>query len=45
METFAEFMDRLLKVFPDAEVEQGMNGELIVYPGLRETPEGITKTA
>lgn len=39
MKTFAEFMERMLIAFPDAEVAEE-NGELVIHTGLRELPDG-----
>lgn len=45
METFAELMEKVLAVFPDAVVEE-QGGEVVIWPGLRENPDGtVTKTA
>lgn len=38
-ETFDELMVRILSVFPDAVVDE-FNGELVIYPQLREVADG-----
>lgn len=36
MKTFSRLMEEILTVCPDAELEEDMEGQIVVYTGLRE---------
>jgi hypothetical protein len=38
---FDEFMVKMLAAFPEAEVDEDSNGQLIVHTNLKEKPDGI----
>lgn len=40
-ERFADFVSKALEAFPDARVEEGPDGELVVYTNHRETKDGF----
>lgn len=40
---FDEFMEKMLAAFPNAQVEEDNNGQLVIYTGLTETSPGVVE--
>ena len=42
--TFDEALRKVLQIFPEATVEEDLDGQLLIFTGMKNNPNSISKT-